>query len=247
MDRYRHIRMFDVGFCDVDFKDELKPSVLLSYLEEAACSSGEELGFGYSKIKSLGCSFMVAEIRFDVCRMPRLGETIKLSTWPTPPSHVVFGREYELCSSRGEKLVTATSKWCLVNMSSGKILSRNVLTDQDYSTYDPSRAYHGREEKIGRFEKEEGVERFSLTIGNSECDHNMHVNNTRYADYCFNCFSVDELSRRKLRSFGISYVRQCRENEFLRFYRKDETERALLSGINENGEVVVRAEVAFSS
>lgn len=41
-----------------------------------------------------------------------------------------------------------------------------------------------------------------MTVANSEYDHNMHVNNTRYADYCFNCFSVAELKEKKLKGFA---------------------------------------------
>ena len=45
MELYEHIKTFDVKYCDTDFKDELKPSAVLAYLEEVACSSADELGF----------------------------------------------------------------------------------------------------------------------------------------------------------------------------------------------------------
>ena len=42
------MKTFKIKNCDVDFKDELKMSAVLSYLEEVACLSADELGFGYS-------------------------------------------------------------------------------------------------------------------------------------------------------------------------------------------------------
>lgn len=76
----------------------------------------------------------------------------------------------------------------------------------------------------------------------------MHVNNTRYADYCFNCFSVEELSKRTLTQFAVSYVKQCREGETLRFYRKQTESGAYLTqGVNERDEIVVQARIVFKN
>ena len=46
MEKYQHNQTFKIKYCDVDFKDELKPSVALALMEEVACSSADELGFG---------------------------------------------------------------------------------------------------------------------------------------------------------------------------------------------------------
>jgi acyl-ACP thioesterase len=100
--------------------------------------------------------------------------------------------------------------------------------------------------KIPAFKMEEGELRFSLKIANSEYDHNMHVNNTRYADYCLNCFTVAELSERRVKKFSISYLKQCREDETLSFYRKKTEDNGYLAhGFNEAGELVVQSLIYF--
>ena len=246
MEKYEHIRTFDVGFCDVDFKDELKPSVLLGYFEEAACSSADELGFGYKFCKPKGYAFMVTEIRVQFLRPARLEEKVCVKTWPLAPSFVVFNREYELCKESGERLAVATSRWCLADLASGKILPSKVVEGQDYSTYRTDRALD-ENGKIPRFPFSEGELVFTMTVANSEYDHNMHVNNTRYADYCFNCFSVAELSQKKLKKFSLAYVKQCHEGETLRFYRKETDDATLVCGVNGEDETVVRAEICFES
>ena len=102
MELYEHIKTFDVKYCDVDFKDELKPSAVLAYLEEVACSSADELGFGYSYLKPRSYAFMLTNIRCEFLAPVPLGEHISVKTWPTPPSYVVFGREYQILSARGD-------------------------------------------------------------------------------------------------------------------------------------------------
>lgn len=247
MEKYEHIRTFDVGFCDVDFKDELKPSVLLGYFEEAACSSADELGFGYKFCKPKGYAFMVTEIRVQFLRPARLEEKVCVKTWPLAPSFVVFNREYELCKESGERLVVATSRWCLADLASGKILPSKVVEGQDYSTYRTDRALD-ENGKIPRFPFSEGELAFTMTVANSEYDHNMHVNNTRYADYCMNCFTIAELSKRKLKRFCISYVKQCKEGDTLRFYLKREADGIFLAhGFNEANEIVVQSQITFEN
>lgn len=246
MKPYEHTRIFKIKYCDADFKDELKTSVALSYMEEVACSSADELGFGYAFVKPKGYAFMVTNICCEFFRPVMLGEDLTVKTWPTPPTRVVFGREYRFLSQSGEILMNATSRWCLVDLASGKLVQSKVIDNQDYSTYNTTKLIEGVKWKIPAFDPKEGELKFSLTIANSEYDHNMHVNNTRYADYCLNCFSVAELAERSLKKFSVSYVKQCREGETLCFYRKKQEDGSYLAhGFNAEGEIVAQSLIVF--
>lgn len=248
MEKYQHVQDFQIKYCDVDFKDELKVSTALAYMEEIACASADELGFGYAYVKPRGYAFMVSNICCEFVRPVRLGEIIRTQTWPLPPSYVVFGREYKFLSKAGEALINASSRWCLVDMKSGKILQSKTIDNQDYSTYNTDKALENVTWKIATFQPEEGELRFSITIANSEYDHNMHVNNTRYADYCMNCFTIAELSQRRLKRFCISYVKQCKEGDTLRFYLKREADGSFLAhGFNEANEIVVQSQITFEN
>lgn len=246
MKPYEHIKEFSIKYCDVDFKDQLKPSIALSYLEEVACSSAEELGFGYSFVKPRGYAFMVTNISCEFIRPVLLGEWIQVKTWPTPPSHVVFGREYQILSKTGELCMNASSRWCMIDMNTGRLLQSKLLPEQDYSTYNTTKVLQNIVWKAPIFKEEDGELKFTLTIANSEYDHNMHVNNTKYADYCFNCFSVAELSNRQLKRFTISYIKQCKEGDILRMYRKQQEDKTyIVQGFNQEGNVVVQAQILF--
>ncbi len=247
MEKYEFCKPFEIKYCDVDFKDELKPSALLAYLEEVSCLSADELGFGYSFIKERGYAFIVTGYQCAFKRPVLLGEIARFKTWPTPPSHVIFGREYQVASETDEVLVNATSRWCLIDVEHGKILPSKRLEGQDYSTYNTTKLMPNCSWKIPAFSQDEGELKFTITIANSEYDHNMHVNNTRYADYCFNCFSVAELARKRLCGFSINYVKQCKEGQTLRFYlKKDEGGTYLAHGFNEENELVVQSQICFA-
>ena len=248
MAHYRCEESYKTDFCDVDFKDELKISALLSRFESIASKSADELEFGYKYLKEHGYAFFLAEIRCVLSRAVPLYETLLLRTWPTPPSYVVFGREYEGYAESGEKILSATSRWCAVDFSTGKLLTPKAFPEQDYRNaeiYDPAKS-GAPQTKTAKLSAGEGEKKFSIKIANSEYDHNMHVNNTHYADYCLNCFSVAELADKYVSSFSIAYVKQCKEGETLSFYRKDEADFSVIGGFNEEGENVVRAEFSFA-
>ena len=245
MKPYEHIKEFTIKYCDADFKDEMKLSVALALMEEVACSSADELGFGYAYVKPRGYAFMVTNICMELIQPISLGETVLLKTWPLPPSHVIFGREYQ-CELQGKTAINASSRWCLVDMKDGKLLSSKVIEGQDYSTYNTKRVFEEVKWKIPTFPLEEGELRYSMAVANSEYDHNMHVNNTRYADYCLNCFTIAELAGWKVKKFSIYYVKQCKEGDVLNFYRKRvEDGGYLVRGTNGAGETVVQAQIYF--
>ena len=244
MEVYQHIKNFDIRYCDVDFKDELKPSAVLAFLEEAACSSADELGFGYQFVHPRSLAFMVTNVCCEFIRPITLWDRVHVRTWPLPPTFVVFGREYQMYAGE-ELLMNASSRWCLIDTKNGKIAQSKLIDNQDYSTYNTTRVLDVKNWKIPAFSTCDKELKFSLTIAYAEYDHNMHVNNTRYADYCFNCFSIEELKHKKLKRFSISYVRQCFEGDTLRFYRRDEGLKTFVQGENALGEIVVQAEVLF--
>ena len=56
---YRHCKDYEIRYTDVDFQDNLKLSSLLSLMEESACLSAEELGFGYSVLQPKNVGFIM--------------------------------------------------------------------------------------------------------------------------------------------------------------------------------------------
>ena len=179
MDRYEHKQQFKIRQCEADFKNHLKISSALALLQEVACESAEELGIGYSYVHPKGYAFMVSGICCEFLRPIKLWENIIAKTWPLPPTYVIFGREYQFVSSKGDVLANASSRWCLVDLHTGKLAQSKVIEGQDYSTYNTTKVLSDVQWKIPGFENSEGELRHQLTVGIEDYDCNMHVNNAR--------------------------------------------------------------------
>ena len=246
MDRYECKQEIKIQHRDVDFKDEMKPSVVMAWMAEIAGVSADELGLGYSLLKPQGLAFVISNTCIEWEKAVPLYEKVCLKTWPLPPSFAVFRREYLFENMVGEILIKASSRWCLMDMKSGKIVSSKVLQGQDYTTYNTRMVLDDVQWKLPTFSWEGMSPSFSLTIANSEYDHNMHVNNARYADYCLNCFSLAELKTLRIKRFAITYVKQCHEGETLSFYRQDMGDGVYgVQGVNTSGEMVVCAQITM--
>ncbi len=248
MKNYQYEQKFLIKYCDANFKDEMKVSAAFSLMEAVASWSANELGFGYEYIKPKGWAFVISNNCIEFTRPIRVGEKPNLQTWPNKPSFVIFERQYHFVDEQGESVARASSRWCLIDIETGKVQHSDCVDNQDFSTYRTDKVLSDVRWKIPTFDTEKEEAKFSIIIANSEYDHNMHVNNTRYADYCLNVFTISELQDKWIKRFSISYVKQCKEGETLRFYRKQVDEFTyLVQGVNENDETVVQAKITFTN
>lgn len=229
---------------ETDFRQEIRPSSVLGLFQEIASDHSRAMGLGFQKLGEQGRYWVLSKIYVEVVRKPISGEKVCLKTWPHSPSKAIYERSFSVCDEGGQRLIGAESRWCILEKS-GRIvpcsrveqpeinfLGQNCLDNVDWQIPRVMRA---------------AVPDFALVIANSEYDLNRHVNNIKYADYVFNCFTIAELEKRKLVSFQLHYVKQAFEGDRLEFFRS-ETEPGVFSieGIRNGVETVVLAQVCFA-
>ena len=229
---------------ETDFRQEIRPSSVLGLFQEIAGDHSQAMGLGFQKLGEQGRFWVLSKIYVEVDRKPASGEKVSVRTWPHRPNKAIYERSFTVCDESGQRLIGAESRWCILEKS-GRIvpcsrieqpeidfLEENCLEDIDW--------------QIPRVVRASAPD-FALTVANSEYDLNHHVNNIKYADYIFNCFTVAELEEQRLASFQLHYVKQAFEGDRLEFFRS-ETEPGLFSieGVRNGVETVVLAQVRFA-
>ncbi len=216
---YCNRKTYDLRYSDFDFKDELSPSCLLSLVQESACLSANELGFGYDDLRPLGYGFLVVNTYCKFRRPVSFGENLTIETWPLPPRHVIFERHYRALSGE-EEVAALASRWCLVDTSDFSLLlpekMGNVHTNCPYRSDKAVEVPSWKVQKIT-----EGREIYRMRVNASHCDHFMHANNARYLDFFMDCFSIEEIRQRQISSFCIAYSKQAKPGRELSFMRQD--------------------------
>ncbi len=223
---YCNKRNYCIRYTDVDFDDTLKLSSLLSMLEESACYSADELGFGYSALQPRNIGFVIVNWHIELNRAVKLGEEITVHTWPIKPKKLIVLRDFEIYVG-SEKVGVGTSRWCLINLKDFSMLpSSEVFTDD--MTYNDFRSVEVANWKIPTVNS--AIPAYSKAVSYSDYDHYNHVNNTKYADFLMDVFKPEELKSKFISSVQITYVNQCKYGETLDFYRDDNNGYTIVEG-----------------
>ena len=191
---YCHSKQYEIRYTDVDFSDNLKLSSLLSLMEESACLSAEELGFGYSVLQPKKIGFVIVNWYIDLFRPIKLGDVLTIDTWPIKPKKLIVLRDFELCIG-DEKVGVATSRWCLVDLNKFSMLPSSAAFTSDLQ-YNDFRAVEVANFKIPEIAVKEIS--YSKVVSYSDYDHYYHVNNTKDADFLLDAFSVEELANKSI-------------------------------------------------
>lgn len=235
---------FTVKNYETDFRQSLKPSAMLGFFQEIAGEHSEEMGLGFENLREQGLFWVLSKIYVEVERLPVFRDKVKAVTWPQMPNKAIYERSFLLESAEGDLLLKAFSRWCILKADCGRILPCSKIQQPELNYITEKSVAFDDWHMPSVTDKTQAS--FSLKIANSEYDLNNHVNNIKYADYVFNCFAVEELRSRRLKSFQIHYVRQSHENDVLDFYREEVNPgEYVIEGVKNGDETVVSAKVRF--
>ena len=230
---------FDVNSCDA--RGRIKPSAYFNIFQNAPSLHADKLGVGFDELIKRDIVWMLIRCRYDVIRSPAFEQKGKIKTYPLPPRGIEFDREYLITDLSGETLVKGTSKWCLCNYKTRKLV---VHGDVNYnnSEYVGDRQYENGLKKISDFSTDDFKTFVSRTYF-TDLDHNGHVNNTRYLDFILN--AIHEEITKDIKYLEIDYISEmvCGE-EFTIYYGKTGDE--ILVKCHSLGKEVFRAKVGLS-
>ena len=239
---YCHIKDYEIRYTDVDVSDNLKLSSLLSLMEESACLSAEELGFGYSFLQPRHMGFIMVNWFIEMNRAVKLGDVLSVHTWPIKPGRLAVLRDYELYVGN-EKVGVATSRWCLVDLVNFKVLP-SAAAFREGLNYNPNRSVEVANIKVP--DVDGGSLCYSKIVTYSDYDHYNHVNNTKYADFLLDGFTVDEIRNKSYSCVKITYVKQSKEGEKLDFYRVKLDDGSWVLEGNVDGDKRVSMQISFN-
>ena len=243
MSEYCNTASYYLPYSYFDFKDELKPSSLLDLAQEAATASADELGFGYADLKPEGYGFIIVNSYCEFRRPVILGERITMQTWPLPPRRVFFERHYRALVG-DEEVAAVASRWCLVDLQNFSLLLPEAMGEAH--TRCPYRAEKVVQPPAWKIPHvKDGKEIYRMRVGVSHCDHYLHANNAKYADFFFDCFTMDELRARKIKAFQITYGKQAKPGCELVLVRED-TEDGAVCEVRCDGETLTQFRVWFA-
>lgn len=197
---------FTLGHIHTDCFGYAKPSVLLYMAQEAAGAHCSLLNVDRAHLGNL--FWAVTRTRVQVTRLPRLGETVTIKTWPMPTTRVAYPRSVVGYDAEGEELFRSISLWVLMDERTramvlpGKsgVLVEGTLTGLELAV---PHAIAARAMA--------NTCRRQVTY--SLLDQNGHMNNTRYMDWLDDLLPGEFHKAHQAQEFTLCYLNEAREGD----------------------------------
>ena len=197
-----------INHMDVDCFGRCKYAVLLYLAQEAATGHCDLLKLDWDTMAQKGLFWAVIRTHVQVNRLPRLGETVTVRTWPMPTTRTAFPRAVVICDEEGNELVQILSLWVLMDRSTRAM----VLPGK--SGVDVPGLLTGCEIAVpGSIVPHSGEAKACRTVTFTELDRNGHMNNTYYLNWVSDLLPAAFHKDRPAKEFTVCYLSEARENQ----------------------------------
>ena len=203
-------KRFTVLNSDTDCFRRLKPSQLLSYMQEAAGDHSALLGAGKDTLQAQNLFWAVLRHKVVITRLPCVGETVTVETWPMPTTRSAYPRSAIGYDEKGNELFRSISLWVLMNAQQRSLVlpgKSGVIVDG---------VLRGNELAIPGSQVPQVLKNQTLRqVQFTELDQNGHMNNCRYLDWACDLLPSGFHRQHPLREFSVRYLSEAKEQELL--------------------------------
>lgn len=186
-----------------DLRGNVRPLILMNELQSIADRHAEVLGCGRTYCLENNVGWVVMYYLVDIVELPREGEELTFSTWPSCQDALRATRDFEIHGADGRLMVRATSQWILIDMTrrrpvplAGHLSERVVV---------PQRAYGCAFEKFPDFETNKT---HVMKCRFDDIDVNQHINNAVYAVWATESVGYQYRMGHKLRGIDINFKKE---------------------------------------
>ena len=196
---------------DVDCFGRMKLSTLLTCAQEVAGRHSALLGADYDSLLEKQLFWAVTRHKVQITRLPLLGETITVQTWPMPTTRVAYPRSLVAYDARGEELFRSISLWVLMDVENRAM----VLPGK--SGVEVAGTLTGGELSVPHSLVPKALSNtVNRTVTYTCLDRNGHMNNTRYLDWVEDLLPSAFHKAHAPKELVICYASEAREGQVLR-------------------------------
>lgn len=199
---------YKISAIHLDRHGRIKPSVILFFAQEAAGGHCSDLALDWDTLAKRNLFWAVIRHRVQVTRLPVLGETITVETWPMPTTRSAFPRSTVAYDNKGNEVFRSISLWVLMDTQTramvlpGKSGIELIGTLRGNELAPPSSILPKPLDNT-----------ICRRVGYTELDRNGHMNNTRYLDWIDDLLPSAFHAEHPVREFTICYLSEAREGQ----------------------------------
>ena len=157
---------------------------LVNYLQDCALFQTDTLGVGLDHLSQKNIAWFIAAWQIQIQKMPRYGQDIVVSTWPTQLKGVIAHRNFTICSPEGFECIRADSLWFMFDFAKQSPI---LPPEEEWAPY-RSQMHEPLDmpktsRKVRIDPQLEATIKPSFVVSAQNLDTNHHVNNAQYIDF----------------------------------------------------------------
>ena len=200
---------------DVDALGRLRPQTLFAFLLNSAWNHANKSIYGYKELSARNQMWVLIKMQIFVNRPPMWGEEITIETWGKRVVKLYALRDFAITSETGEKLISATSSWMILDRTSGRPQRFEQKSD-DFPWQGGADELETKLEKVQ--ELKEGKPTASFRVHFSDIDVNRHVNSSKYLEWMIDSHSQEHLEANQIISIEMSFLSEAMPNDKVTVY-----------------------------
>lgn len=224
---------------DLDFNSVVRVSALMHYVQESANAQHRGLGPTLEEIRERGFAFLVSRFSLSVARPILPYEKLSVETFTVESRGYSFNRIARILID-GTPVAEAHSVWAMVDIN-----TRRPVRVSDSGCFFAPEEYPLPPNERLIFPQEAAFDAPVLhRVSYGECDLNMHMNNTRYADMLLDLLPMEN---KFVSSFHIHYLNEAKYKDTLSLLHMKQGEKDTFRTLCSDGKVNVEASFTLSS
>ena len=228
---------YTVKWHDTDANRTIRPSALVTYLQETANEHVTHTGLSLDQMRDqYGLAFILGGLSVRVYEPLFSGDEIEVETWTCGARGFRHNRCFSV--TRGTKTVAeATSQWALIKLADGSLVK---VEDMPYHI-EPEEpiTLSGLPTRLKMPPLDEMEFAGERRIVYSDIDYNGHMNNTRYPDMF--CDFIPEMRESRVTGLVQSFRKEAVFAHTLRVFRQKTEDGYLVCTVDEDGNVCTEA------
>lgn len=209
---------YRTSFTQTGIYDVVTNKSILSILENIAGAHSAYVHYTFENLSKQNLTWVLLNWKLQVLKRVKADTNIKVQTWGRSATKIIVNRDFKVFDEEGTLCAIATSKWCLLDTTTGKIakLPENI-TEIYHGFHDES--VFGIED-VPKLEepKLEPLNVDSYKIRRFDLDLNKHVHNLNYLNIAYELLPEDVYDGSELNNVEILYKRELKYGDIVKSY-----------------------------
>ena len=236
---------FEIGLKDVERPNYLSNKAILSFFEDIGSYHSDSINFGLNDIPNTHSSWVLLGWKVKVLKRPVYGDKLHIVTWARNVEKFSTYRDFEAYNQNNELTIIATSKWVLVDTTTGKL---RPIPEDIVSQYKPDTkmVFPESESTLSKIPDAEKYESETIyTVQRSQIDVNKHMHNLYYLDIAYETLPQEVYENNIFDSFEICYRKQIKLHDTVKCYYafENNTHKVIIKSLNDK---IIHAIITFN-